>query len=83
MADSRFVRSWHGGCGDNKAGGYVDKQAKADRVMLYFEPSNFFSNTFQDFLLTSFKHKQKCEIATIDCWVKKTKISIECFHKTF
>ena len=23
MADKRFVRSWHGGSGDNKAGGYV------------------------------------------------------------
>lgn len=21
MADARFVRSWHGGCGDSKAGG--------------------------------------------------------------
>ena len=23
MADPRFERSWHGGCGDNKAGGYA------------------------------------------------------------
>ena len=37
MADSRFVRSWHGGCGDEKVGGYVDKQAKANLVILCFE----------------------------------------------
>ena len=23
MADPKFVRSWYGGCGDSKAGGYV------------------------------------------------------------